>query len=103
MSRRNPGTGIAPPVVIECAKALETRLGRASYVRQVKNRDEWFITDPMFSFVQHGLRKGATGYRVGYFFSAEENELAFYMVHSPVMAQLFKNNLRRTVGVRHPP
>ncbi len=94
MSRRNPGTGIAPTVVLECARALETRLGRPSYVRQVKNCEEWFISDPMFSFVQHGLRKGATGYRVGYYYSAEDNELAFYMVHSPVMAQIFKKNLR---------
>lgn len=93
MSLRNPGCGITPQVVLECASALEVKLGRPAYVRQVKNRDEWFISDPMFSFVQHGLRKGATGYRVGYFYSANENELAFYLVHSPVMAQLFKKNL----------
>jgi hypothetical protein len=47
----------------------------------------------MFSFVQHGLRKGATGYRVGYFVSLGENSLSFYLVHSPVMAQIFKKNL----------
>lgn len=97
MSKLNPGTDIAPPLVVECARALEARLGRPTYVRQVKNSNDWFVTDPMFSFVQHGLRKGATGYRVGYFFSAEENELAFYMVHSPVMAQLFKKNIRLSV------
>lgn len=93
MSRQNPGNGIAPAVVLECAKTLEVKLGRPSYVRQVKNREEWFFTDPMFSFVQHGLRKGITGYRVGYFYSAEEDELGFFLVHSPVMAQLFKKNL----------
>lgn len=97
MSQRNPGNRITPAVVLELAGALETKLGRPSYVRQVKNQDEWFITDPMFSFVQHGLRKGATGYRIGYFFSAEANELVFCLVHSPVMAQIFKKNLRLSV------
>lgn len=93
MSRKNPGD-VAPQVVMTLARAVEEKIGRPSYVRQVKNRDEWFVTDPMFSFVQHGLRKGVTGYRVGYFYSADDDDIAFYMVHSPVMAQLFKKNLR---------
>ena len=82
-----------PTIVLACATVLEQRLGRPCYVRQVRNRSEWFISDPMFSFVQHGFKKGETGYRVGYFYSLEEDELSFYMVHSPIMAQIFKKNL----------
>ncbi len=93
MSRRNPHSSIAPQVVLEFGRAVEAKIGRPSYIRQVKNRKEWFISDPVFSFVQHGLRKGATGYRVGYFYSHKEDLLAFYLVHSPIMAQLFKKNL----------
>lgn len=100
MSIKNPGSGAIPDVVIKCASALEEKLGRPPYVRQVKNREEWWISDPMFSYVQHGLRKGATGYRVGYFYSAYDDEMAFWLVHSPVMAQLFKKNLRVSAIIR---
>lgn len=93
MSIKNPGSRAIPDVVIKCASALEEKLGRPPYVRQVKNREEWWISDPMFSYVQHGLRKGVTGYRTGYFYSLDENVLAFYLVHSPVMAKIFKKNL----------
>lgn len=94
VSPKNPGNGAIPHIVTMLADTLGRKLGRPSYVRQVKNRNEWFVTDPMFSFVQHGLHKGATGYRVGFFYFAEEDGIAFYLVHSPIMAQLFKKNLR---------
>lgn len=92
MSSRNPPTIAVPPVVRATAVAVEAKLGRAPYIRQVKNGDEWFISDPVFSFVQHGFRKGATGYRVGLFHSSSRDELAFYMVHAPTMASVFKSN-----------
>ena len=94
MSRKNPGNGATPDAVMTLANTLESKLGRPSYVRQVRSRNEWFVTDPMFSFVQHGMRKGVTGYRVGFFYSAATDDIAFYLVHSPIMAQLFKKNLR---------
>ena len=93
MTRRNPDSVATPDVVTRIAQAVEIKLGRPPYVRQVKNKNEWFITDPMFSFVQHGLRKGATGYRVGYRYEAENDRILFCLVHSPIMAQLFKRNL----------
>jgi hypothetical protein len=94
MNRKNFNNSIAPQVVLWLSQALERKLGRPTYIRQVKSSNEWFITDPMFSFVQYGLRKGATGYRVGYFFSVEEDLVAFYLTHSPIMSQLFKKNLK---------
>lgn len=99
MARRNPPTREMPQVASVVAAAIEARIGRAAYVRQVKNGDEWFIADPVFSFVQHGLRTGATGYRVGFFYAASRDELAFYMVHSPAMAKVFKKNLELTTLV----
>ncbi|MDR2013390.1 MAG: HNH endonuclease [Rhodanobacter sp.] len=96
MSIKNPDTYTAPESVVILAAALEKKLGRPSYIRQVKNSSRWFISDPMFSFVQHGLRKGATGYRVGLYYLDNEDILAFYLVHSPVMAELFKKNLQLT-------
>ncbi len=92
MTRRNPPSRETPEVVTAAASAVQARIGRAAYIRQVKNGDEWFISDPVFSFVQHGFRKGATGYRVGFFYSSSRDELAFYMVHAPTMAKLFKKN-----------
>lgn len=92
MTRRNPSTTDIPQVVAFTTTAVERKLGRPPYVRQVKNGDEWFISDPVFSFVQHGFRRGATGYRVGFFHSSSRDELAFYMVHAPTMARVFKSN-----------
>jgi len=39
------------------------------------------------------MKKGATGYRVGYYVDLTNGSVLFGMVHSPVMAQLFKRNL----------
>lgn len=85
----------APAVVQQLTDAVSHRLGRPACLRKVKNRDEWFISDPVFSFVQHGMKKGVTGYRVGYRFDFREepHELQFCLVHSPLMSRLFKHNL----------
>lgn len=96
-TRRNPPTATVPSVVSLIADAVRARLGREPYVRQVKNEREWWISDPVFSFIQHGFRKGATGYRVGFFYSEELDLLSFYLVHSPVMARLLKENFSTEV------
>lgn len=75
-------------------EAVSERLGRPAHRRKVKNQNQWWITDPVFSFVQHGMRKGQTGYRAGYFLSAMGSPfIAFFLVHSPLLAALFKRNL----------
>lgn len=86
-------TGNVPLIVRRLSEAVGDRLGRPAYCRRVKNRDDWFVTDPVFSFVQHGMKKGTTGYRVGYFFDSENRTVLFVLVHSPLMARLFKRNL----------
>ena len=82
-----------PSIVQYLTEAVDDQLGRPSYCRQVKNCDEWFVTDPVFSFVQHGMKKGTTGYRVGYHYQNHDESVRFNLVHSPLMAQLFKRNL----------
>lgn len=82
-----------PLIVQRLSEAVSDRLGRPAYCRSVRNRDDWYVTDPVFSFVQQGMKKGATGYRVGYLFDSERNTIRFVLVHSPLMARLFKRNL----------
>jgi hypothetical protein len=76
-------------------EALTFRLGRPACCRKVKNLEQWFVSDPVFSFVQKGMKKGVTGYRVGYWFhfDTQPNDVWFCLVHSPLMAKLFKHNL----------
>ena len=93
MSRKNPHDE-PPPFVIHFQSVLENKLGRLASIRQVKNSNNWWITDPVFSFIQRGLQKGMTGYRVGFFYDSKEDVLAFYLVHSKVMAQIFKTNIQ---------
>ncbi len=82
-----------PDDVRHLADAVSEKLGRPAHCRKVRNEDEWFVYDPVFSFVQHGMKKGGTGYRVGYNYYGGERSLWFTLVHSPIMALLFKRNL----------
>jgi hypothetical protein len=82
-----------PRIVERLADAVGEKLGRPAYCRKVLNQDEWYISDPVFSFVQHGMKKGATGYRVGYRVDLGQKVIFFNLVHSPVIALLFKRNL----------
>ena len=89
-----------PQVVQRMVEALTFRLGRPASCRKVKNLQEWFVYDPVFSFIQKGMKKGATGYRVGYWLNfsdwfnfGNQPHFLFCLVHSPLMAKLFKHNL----------
>src|SRR5258708_7558563 len=82
-----------PAVVIHLADATSERLGRPAHCRKVRSREEWYVYDPVFSFVQRGMRKGQTGYRLGYKIDLVCREVSFVLVHSPVIARLFKHNL----------
>lgn len=83
----------ATPVVVEAlTAALGDLLNRDAYVRQVKNRNEWWVTDPLLSFVQHGSKVGISGYRAGFFVDADQDDLSFFMTHAPVIARLFRDN-----------
>lgn len=87
-------TDSTPKIVVDLADAVSEKLGRPSFYRKVRNRDEWYVYDPVFSFIQRGVRKeDSTGYRVGYHLNVLHSEIWFILVHSPVMAQLFKRNL----------
>jgi hypothetical protein len=85
----------APEVVLLLATALEARLGRPAYIRKVVNQRAWYITDPVFSFVQRGLNTGLHGYRAGFYvdFTSKPHHLDFLLVHSPTLARVFKRNL----------
>jgi hypothetical protein len=82
-----------PRIVQRLTDAVGEKLGRPAYCRKVLNQDEWYISDPVFSFVQHGMKMGATGYRVGYRVDLVQRVIFFNLVHSPVIALLFKRNL----------
>lgn len=82
-----------PEIVLGLTDAVGEKLGRPASCRKVLNRDQWFVYDPVFSFVQRGARKGATGYRVGLCLDLSEQEVRFVLVHSPVIAKLFQRNL----------
>lgn len=82
-----------PKVVRWLVEGVSGKLGRPAHCRKVKNRDEWFVYDPVFSFVQRGMNSGGSGYRVGYHFLAVDHSIVFTLVHSPIMARLFKRNL----------
>ncbi len=82
-----------PEPVVRLLDATSDRLGRPAHCQKVRNRDEWYIHDPVFSFVQRGMRKGHTGYRVGYKIDLGYKESWFVLVYSPLIARLFKHNL----------
>jgi hypothetical protein len=85
--------GIELPDVVLRADAIGERLGRPAHSRKALNRDEWYVYDPVLSFVQRGMRKGQTGYRVGYKIDSVSREVSFVLEHSPIIARLFKHNL----------
>lgn len=102
MTARNP-VEASPPVVARLERELTRRLGRRAAVRQVNNAPEWYVADPVFSFLQRGRVNHANGYRVGLHYDGDVNELSFRIVHSPAMAEFLKENLslatlRRTVA-----
>ncbi|MCY2986868.1 MAG: hypothetical protein NTY19_03260 [Planctomycetota bacterium] len=82
-----------PKAVLHLLDAISDRLGRPANCRKVRNRNEWYIHDPVFSFMQRGMRKGQTGYRVGYNIDVDREQIWFVLVHSPLIARLFKHNL----------
>lgn len=84
-----------PKLVCALHEAVSERLGRPAYCRRAKDQPTWWVSDPVFSFVQHGMKKGQTGYRVGYHVRlGDAPHVAFFLVHSPLMARLFKKNLQ---------
>lgn len=85
--------GDLPGAVTRLLDAVSAQLGRPAHCRKVLNRQEWYVYDPVFSFVQRGMRKGLTGYRVGYKIDFDPLEIRFVLVHSPLIAKLFKRNL----------
>jgi hypothetical protein len=82
-----------PALVRRVHEAVSQKLGRPASVRQVKNRSCWYVNDPVLSFIQHGMKKGNTGYRVGYMIEPGISEIQFRLVHSPLIAKLFKKHL----------
>jgi hypothetical protein len=105
---RATALGVSPPYRLESKNFMNTelpsavrrltdvvgnKLGRPAHCRKVRNSDEWYIYDPVFSFVQQGMKKGNAGYRVGYMYKYNTHSVWFRLVHSPIVAKLFKRNL----------
>ena len=59
-----------PQIVRWTAESLSALLGRPACVRREKNGRHWFINDPLFSYLQVGLRSGTTDYRAGFLVDA---------------------------------
>ena len=78
-----------PEAVRILTDPVSSKLDRPAHCRKVKNREEWFVYDPVFSFVQLGMRRG-TGYRGGYNYKTNNDSLWFILVDSPVLADLFR-------------
>jgi hypothetical protein len=74
-----------PRIVQWLTDAVGEKLGRPAYCRKVLNQDEWYISDPVFSFVQHGMKKGTTGYRVGYRVDLGQKAIFFDLINSNVI------------------
>jgi hypothetical protein len=99
MSRKNP-VQAENDFVLMFQAALSRKLGRPAAARKVKNYNEWWITDPVFSFIQRGMQKGVTGYRAGFHYNSETDELSFYLVHSRLMATFLKSNITTEILVQ---
>lgn len=69
-------------------------LGRETIVRKVKNKEQYYILDVAFSHFQKADRNRTVGYRTGYCYQELDgiNYLKFIIVHSPIIAENFKNN-----------
>jgi hypothetical protein len=81
-----------PKVVTNLLDAVTAKLGRPAHFRKVLNRDEWYVYDPVLSFVSRGKGR-VLGYRVGYRVALDDREVTFALVHNRVLAILFKHNL----------
>lgn len=91
-SRFFPNNNELPTIARYMIDAVSERLGRPAHCRKVSTWEQWYVYDPVISFVQQGVKKGRTGYRVGYRYDADDT-IWFILVHSPIMAKLFKRNL----------
>ena len=74
-------------------EVLSEKLGRPAILRKVKNRGDSFITDPVFSYIQTADRNRRRDYRLGFQWEPQYRCLWFYMVHNPIGAETFKQNL----------
>jgi len=82
------------PTVAELIRdVVSEKLGRPSILRQVKNRGDSFIADPVFSYIQTADRNRRRDYRLGFWWEPKFKCLWFYMVHNPIGAETFKKNL----------
>ena len=86
--------GVVPQhkVVTNLVESVSEKLGRPAHCRKVLNQDEWYVYDPVFSFVSRGKGR-KLGYRVGYRIDLDDDQVSFTVVHNPVIAGLFKHNL----------
>lgn len=79
-------------VVTNLLESVSEKLGRPAHCRKVMNRDEWYVYDPVFSFVSRGKR-GISQYRVGYRIALDVHEVIFTLLHNRVLAGICKHNL----------
>lgn len=95
MTLKNHNERPIPDVVTFVAEAVSAHIGRDALIRQVKNRTEWWVTDALFSHVQHGARKGRTDYRAGFLVYPDDDHynVDFATFHTPLLAKQFKANI----------
>lgn len=75
--------------------AASQKLGREAFIRQVKNRNEYYLIDTAFSYFQKADRNKQVGYRSGFRYRKGDflsNDLTFIILHSPIMFSFFQKN-----------
>lgn len=82
-----------PKIVRWVFEALSSRMGRQGQVRVQKNGEHWFVNDPIFAFLQIGLRSGITDYRAGFMIKTAPLAIYFAMFHTPSIAKVFRANV----------
>jgi hypothetical protein len=82
-----------PRLVRWVSDAVSAHLGRPANIRAEKNGRYWFVNDPTFSYLQVGLKGGVTDYRVGFMVESNPSAIAFYTVHTPTIARVFRSNI----------
>ena len=49
-----------PDAVQRITDTVGEKLGRPAHSRQVKNREQWYVYDPVISFIQQGMKNRAS-------------------------------------------
>ncbi|HRH71171.1 MAG TPA: HNH endonuclease signature motif containing protein [Flavobacteriales bacterium] len=82
-----------PTVAELIQEVVSEKLDRPALLRKGKNRNDSYITDPVFSYIQTADRNRRTDYRIGFRWVPQYRCLWFSFVYNPIGADTFQRNL----------